>query len=394
MRTIFLVGFLALCSGQILHGPGRGPWRVARPEDHGLTTAALDAAETQTNANVGGRTCYIVIKNGEMVYERYRGGRTAATRSAAWSCTKSMCSTLYGIAVEQGWANVNDLVRNRNRGTRQCNRDATFQHVLTMTGQSANIAQPRFSYDTTGDGCLDTISDFITENNPQGLGAFAWKNRFWQDILGVQDGFVWGSTAGLRCGYSVETSCRDLARTALLWANEGGWNGAGQLVNRAYMQRGGQWVYPTSGTDYGYTVWRSSNDPVDNQVNSYNGMFSQCAYISRRHAAVVVSMGTGEITGGQCANAWAATRNAVISRDDLNGTMDDILADMEPIDASGIGQEVLSYDEVVATMENALKEAPERISEQELQLYKEYLAGHAAQNHASQQVPVQLPEDA
>jgi len=373
MRLLFFVGLLACVAGQILHGPGRGPWRRVSPETHGLSQAALDQAEAQTNANVGGRGCYVVIKNGDLVYERYRGLRGPTTRSAAWSCTKSMCSTLYGIAVEQGWANPNDLVRDRNRGTRQCNRDATFAHVLTMTGQSANIAQPRFSYDTTGDNCLDTISDFIQENNPQRLTTFAWKNRFWQEILGVEDGFVWGNAVGTRCGYSVETSCRDLARTALLWANEGGWNGAGQLVNRAYMQRGGTWVYPTSGTDYGFTVWRSSNDPVDNMVNSYNGMFSQCAYISRRHAAVVVSMGTGEITGGQCANAWAASRNAIVSRDDWNSTsFENTEFDEEP------AQEALSYEEVVATMETALAESPESVSAEELEMYKQYLAVHDA----------------
>jgi len=377
MRFVVFSVLLALSAGQL--GPGRGAWRRSTPETHGLSTAALDTAESTTNAQVGGRNCYIVIKNGEMVYQRYRSGRTAGTRSAAWSCTKSMCSELYGIAVEQGWANVNDLVRNRVRSQRQCNTAATFQHVLTMTGTSANIGAPRFTYDTTGDNCLDAITDFISENNPQGLLRFTWKNRFWQDVLVMEDGFVWGSTlTGFRCGYSVETSCRDLARAAQLWANEGSWAGAGQIANRAYMQRGGQWVYPTSGTDYGYTVWRSSNDPVDNNVNSFNGMFSQCAYISRRHNAVVVSMGNGEITGSQCANAWAASRNAIVSRDFSNSTdMDDLFSSLESVDFSEVSGPTLSHDEIVETMESALKEAPERISEYELQAYKEYLAAHA-----------------
>jgi hypothetical protein len=243
-----------------------------------------------------------------------------------------------------------------------------------MTGTSTSLLTPRFTYDTTGDNCLDTISDFISENNPQGTTTFTFKNRFWQDVLGVEDGFVWGSLLGTRCGYSVETSCRDLARTALIWANEGGWNGAGQVVDRAYMQRGAQAIFPNSGADYGYTVWRSGNDPVDNMVHSFNGMFSQCAYISRRHAAVVISMGSGAISGGECSNVWAASRNAIVSRDDFNSTA---LEEFDDSAAEPFGEE-LPYEEVVALMELALKEAPEKVTAEELRIYKEYLAVHAA----------------
>ena len=41
--------------------------------------------------------------------------------------------------------------------TRQCNADAIFQNVLTMTGQSPDLNNPSFLYDQTGLECLDTI---------------------------------------------------------------------------------------------------------------------------------------------------------------------------------------------------------------------------------------------
>jgi hypothetical protein len=72
-----------------------------------------------------------------------------------------------------------------------------------------------------------TISDFIGENNPDGLNAEQWKDRHWQAPLGIEHS-RWGSGGSLQCGTSSLMSCRDLARTALLWANDGQWPGRGQ----------------------------------------------------------------------------------------------------------------------------------------------------------------------
>jgi hypothetical protein len=94
---------------------------------------------------------------------------------------------MYGMAVEQGWAEVSDLVRERNSaGTRQCNADTDFRHVLTMTGQSESLDDPEFRYDSSGRDCLDTVADFFAENNPQGLDPNAWKDRFFLEALGIE----------------------------------------------------------------------------------------------------------------------------------------------------------------------------------------------------------------
>ena len=43
---------------------------------------------------------------------------------------------VFGAAVQRGWANANDKVTDRDWNPRECNREARFQNVLTMTGQS------------------------------------------------------------------------------------------------------------------------------------------------------------------------------------------------------------------------------------------------------------------
>ena len=129
-------------------GPGRGEWAFASAASQGLIEAELERAEILANAEMGDdRLCYMVIKNGFVVYEHYRREHTPSSLNTAWSTTKSLCASLFGVAVEQGWANPADRVAARNADMRECNPDSTFRNVLTMTGQSEDLNNPSFNYD-------------------------------------------------------------------------------------------------------------------------------------------------------------------------------------------------------------------------------------------------------
>ena len=153
-------------------------------------------------------------------------------------------------------------------------------------------------------------------DNPDGLSPEAWKDRHWQEPLGLEHS-RWGSNGDLQCGTSSVISCRDLARTALLWANDGQWPGSGQLVSVEHVREGRE-LGPEgagerlTGADYGSTVWLSSDDPVDPEMALWGGLFGQCAIASARHNAVVVSMGL-DIFGEGCGGVWAHTRDAIVS---------------------------------------------------------------------------------
>eukprot|EP00756_Hemistasia_phaeocysticola_P000614 Hpha_TRINITY_DN10451_c0_g2::TRINITY_DN10451_c0_g2_i1::g.193440::m.193440 len=309
MRKVATVALLAAAASARSSGPGKGPWETASPESQGLSTDELKAAEEAVNGAVGGRVCYLVVKNGKIVHETYRGGWTESSTREGFSTTKSQCSSLYGIARQQGWADPNELVSSRNKGTRRCNPEATFKNSLSMTGTSPDINNPRFSYDTLGTSCLDSLSDFIQENNPQRTSADEWKLRNWHEPLGLEH-TRWGGN-NLMCGTSSVISCRDLARTAQLWANDGEWPGAGQMVSKTHIEEGRK-VF-LEGGDYGYTVWLRPDDPVDGERVSFAGMFTQCALASAKHDTVVVSMGM-ELLGDGCAGVWDLSRDAIVSK--------------------------------------------------------------------------------
>ena len=50
---------------------------------------------------------------------------------------------------------------------------AATPQVRRNAGQSLPLSDPTFIYDASGLACLDTLKDFIEENNPEGLDALA-----------------------------------------------------------------------------------------------------------------------------------------------------------------------------------------------------------------------------
>jgi len=303
--------------GVNVNGPGAGPWEEVTPESQGLSADALAAAASSVSNAVAGRKCFVVVKNGKIVHETYYGGTTKASVQAGWSTTKSMCSTMFGIATEQGWASPNMKVSAKVKNQRKCNIEATFSNVLTMTGTSSSTSNPTFKYDVLGSDCYDALSDFVTENNPEGLNADDWKDKNFFGPIGMEhtrwDAGLWG----LQCGTSMQPSCRDLARVAQMWLNDGEVPGVGQVVSKAHIEQGTKWVYPDQGDPYGYGLRLRPTDPIDNSVAFFGGIGVQCAFWSKKYNAIVVSMGDDFL--GDCkSQVWEQARNSIVSKAELD----------------------------------------------------------------------------
>ena len=68
---IFLPALLAFATSDATAnlGPGNGPWHVDDPENHGLSKKTLDDAATSLERRVPVRSCFLVARNGKLVYE-------------------------------------------------------------------------------------------------------------------------------------------------------------------------------------------------------------------------------------------------------------------------------------------------------------------------------------
>ena len=93
-----------------------------------------------------------------------------------------------------------------------CSGPVTLAPIPLLLSADPRVAQHR---------CLDTIQDFIGQNNPEGQSTSDWMQQQYFEKLGVEHS-RWLPLAGsLLCGFSADTSCRDLARFGQLWANTG-----------------------------------------------------------------------------------------------------------------------------------------------------------------------------
>eukprot|EP00037_Helgoeca_nana_P006842 m.62497 g.62497 ORF g.62497 m.62497 type:complete len:326 (+) comp17691_c0_seq1:2354-3331(+) len=306
------LGVVALVAGVFAQtGPGAGPWSTASPESVGLNTAALTKAAAEIKSKARNRKCFVVAKEGKIVYEEYYGS-SISSRNTAYSTTKSLCSSLFGMSVKQGWGNVEHDVHEYSRDGLKCTKGATMKNVLTMTGQSRNLSQPEFKYDALGTNCYDTIQGYILQNNPDRLGTEAWMRKYFWDEVGFEHS-EWKAAIWLQCGTSSQMSCRDLTRHAQLWLNGGFWPGKGQLLDEKYVAAGTQWVYPDQGEAYGYGLRLRPLDAVDPKVAYFGGVNLQCAFFSKEHDAIVVSMGNDLASSCQ-SEVWEDARHAIVSK--------------------------------------------------------------------------------
>ena len=146
--TLALPLVALLCAGACSDGPTDVPpanaidvalpWTVANP-----TEVGIDGDELFVAGELAGRIdrmrSLLVVRDGRIAYERYYGGWTADTLADVRSVTKSVVSTLVGIAIEEG--HIEDLdqpithfVRQPRFDVRPEHAGITVRHLLTMTG--------------------------------------------------------------------------------------------------------------------------------------------------------------------------------------------------------------------------------------------------------------------
>ena len=223
-------------------------------------TVARDARYAQT-------TNLVVLRYGELVLERHFGDGSADDLADVYSVTKSVVSTLVGIALARGELASLDLPVHGGR---------TYRHLLTMTGGTENdgpweidevialesgwrahieaapqLDEPgtRFRYDNgavhllgcaLADAVGRSLADYAGEHlfGPLGIDRFEWPSD--------PEGYSWGF--GHLC-----LRPRDLARIGELWRR-----GGEGIVPAAYVREATRAQTPGGPPEeagYGYLWW-------------------------------------------------------------------------------------------------------------------------------------------
>lgn len=224
--------------------PATGAWQTTTPAALGWNTAALNS--TFSFLDQKNTKAFIVLKNGELVVEKYFG---SFTQDSVWywaSAGKTLTAVLVGIAQQQGKLRLTDR-SNRYLGTGFTSAPLakenaiTIFHQLSMTSglddavpnddcttpaclQFRADAGTRWAYHNAPYTLLDKVIENATQTNFQ-----AYTRQQVATPIGM--GGLWVNVGFNNVYYS---NARNMARFGLLLLARGQWNG-NNIVNSTYV---------------------------------------------------------------------------------------------------------------------------------------------------------------
>ncbi|MGE5458918.1 MAG: signal peptidase I [Methanobacterium sp.] len=309
-------------------------WKTSLPEDQGLDPKKLDQIYKDIETNklkidsvliVKNGTLVAekyfpadtvhIVKNGELVDEKFSGTYNRDTLHYIWSDTKSITSTLVGIACDQGKIKLDNKVVDYFPGNKFDNMDTlkksmTVRDLLTMrsglqwpneiTGSieemmrakswiGFTMSQPMqtkpgtvFSYNT---GNMEVVSAIISKTTGMSEEDFAKKYLF--GPLNITK-YKWPKNPD---GYSMGGSGlamrpRDMAKIGQLMLQNGKWNDK-QVVSEKWVKEATAPIVTSTSIpvcSYGYNWW------INPKIKMYfaSGLYGQTIYVVPQKNMVVV----------------------------------------------------------------------------------------------------------
>ncbi len=270
-------------------------------------------------------TAMVVLKDGQVAFEGYFLGTKDTDRRISWSMAKSVLSTAFGVAVEEGLITDLDapVIRYVPNLAGSAYEDATIRHVLNMaSGVEFDEDYLDFNSDINRMGrvlalgrSMDGFAENLTKSaRPPGSG---WQyTSIDTHVLGMVLRSATGMSAkeyvsdkilrpmGLEAnptyltdGYGVafvlgglNMRTRDYARFGLMMAQDGNLNG-NQIVPREWVRASTKQSAPAPAPDhdtnlgYGYQWWL----PPDAQEGEFlaKGIYGQYIYVNRPKGVVI-----------------------------------------------------------------------------------------------------------
>lgn len=261
-------------------------WRYSSPEAQGMDSEVLANALDYVRDNHTPIHSLTIVRNGHVVLDAYFWPFQEGQFHDLASVTKSVTSTLAGIAIgkhelelRQPLTSVFDQRRIANLDERK--KRATIEHLLTMTSGmdchanrgEITLSQMRKSTDWTQfmldlpmrdepgsrfeycSGGMHLLSAAITKAT--GLSAFDFARRELFAPLGIVNAAWPADGHGVSYGWGdLHLEPLDMAKLGYLWLNSGRWEDR-QLVPKEWMSAAVQVQSQPARNDqkYGYGLW-------------------------------------------------------------------------------------------------------------------------------------------
>jgi CubicO group peptidase (beta-lactamase class C family) len=285
-----------------------------------------------------GTTTFLVVRDDELLYEKYFNGYDKDSLQTSFSMAKSYASALMGIAIDEGYIKsvdepitnyIPELLKKDERF-----KSITIRHLLTM---SSGIKYEEGGDLPWGEEADDTKTYYATNLRELALNCqiegkpgeyFEYNNynpllvgmiveratgmpvsRFLQEQLwkpvGMEADGSW-SLDSKKSGFEkmesgVNARARDFARFGMLFAKEGrNWEGE-QLISRSWVEESTRADATTDPSlEYQYFWWVDT--PGSKNHFSARGKYGQYIYVAPEKDLVIVRLGKEE--GEQGYDYW------------------------------------------------------------------------------------------
>ena len=258
-------------------------WTTVDPADAGFDPAGLDRLAARAEA--AGSDCLVVTRDGEVVDERYWQGVTADAPREAFSVTKSITSTLVGIAQDEGDLDVTGAAADHIPAWQGTDAAAvTIENLLSndsgrhwdfgtdYRGMAINAADKTafaiglaqddapgevWAYNNSAIQTLSAVLESATGESPV---DFARTRLF--EPLGMRHSELSTDAAGNALTYAgMKTTCLDLARFGYLMLRDGVWDGE-PVVSSDYVEQATGTSSTPLNAAYGWLWWLNHQGPI------------------------------------------------------------------------------------------------------------------------------------
>jgi CubicO group peptidase (beta-lactamase class C family) len=267
-------------------------WDTVDAADAGFDPAGLSRLDT--SAEAAGSTCLAVTRDGAVVDQQYWDGGGADQPREAFSVTKSITSTLVGIAQDEGKLSLDDpasdyipewkdtdsaAVTVRNLVSNDSGRHWDFatdytQMAITArdkTGFAIGLGQdaPPGDVWAYNNSAIQTLSQVLGEATGEDPADYAESRIF--GPIGMRRSAMTKDGAGNTLTFmGLGTTCLDLARFGYLMLNHGNWDGE-QVVSEDWVDQATGRSSTELNAAYGFLWWLNRKGAIASPAAATTG---------------------------------------------------------------------------------------------------------------------------
>ncbi|MFC9539720.1 serine hydrolase domain-containing protein [Lysinibacillus sp. NPDC056959] len=277
-------------------------WHTVKAESIYMNNEKLSKLEHTIKSDYNNINGIVIIRNGNLAYEKYFNGKSPDDCHHVASVTKSVLSALIGIAIDKGYIKsveekVIDFFPKYISDANKQKQQITIRHLLTMTvpypyedwhepldilcqqqdwikytldiiGEKGELGA--FKYSTAGAHLLSAI---LTKSTGKSARAFANEHLFkplgmkeipnnkmnaygFDDLFGKNvKGWVHDPNGQSTGGWGLTLTTRDMARFGYLYLNNGVWDNK-RVLSETWIRDSKE----MNSNNYGYLWWLRQED--------------------------------------------------------------------------------------------------------------------------------------